>query len=92
MDITAADFDALKGWTNKKWVVLTPTGKSEAGDILFEATPYDLVLQVLGGLEKKRILLVTDNEGKASKLANVLLAIQTGEFDIEDLFKAVRES
>lgn len=92
MDLCINDFIGLQAWKEKKWVVLTPTGKSEIGDILMEADPYELALQIFGGLEKSRIMVVTENEGKARKIAAVLLAIQDVDFTMEDIVKAVRES
>ena len=72
------DFEALKAWKDKKWVVITPTGQSELGDILFETTPYDLALQLFGGLERRRVFLVTENKEKAVATAQILIDLQSG--------------
>jgi hypothetical protein len=87
-----SQFNALKHWTDKKWVVLAPTGKSELGDILFQGDAHDLALQVFGGLSPNRILLVTNDEAKAEKMARVLLTVQKGDFTIHDLANAIEDA
>jgi hypothetical protein len=72
------DFEALKAWKDKKWVVITPTGQSDLGDILFETSPYDLALQLFGGLERRRVFLVTENKEKAVATAQILIDLQSG--------------
>lgn len=72
------DFEALKAWKDKKWVVITPTGQSDLGDILFETTPYDLALQLFGGLERRRVFMVTENKEKAITTAQILIDLQSG--------------
>lgn len=72
------DFEALKAWKDKKWVVITPTGQSELGDILFETTPYDLALQMFGGLEKRRVFKILDSREEAATTAQLLIDVQNG--------------
>lgn len=72
------DFEALKAWKDKKWVVITPTGQSELGDILFETTPYDLALQMFGGLERRRVLKIFDDQKQAAETAQLLIDVQNG--------------
>lgn len=77
-DLNISDFEALKAWKDKKWVVIAPTGKSEIGDILFEACPFDLALQVFGGLEKRRIFKIFDDREEAATTAQLLIDVQDG--------------
>jgi hypothetical protein len=78
-ELNINDFEGLYAWKDqKKWVVLTPTDKSELGDILFEASPYDLALQICGGLEKCRVLKVLDNREEATTTAQLLIDIRDG--------------
>jgi hypothetical protein len=84
-----SQFNALKHWSDSKWVVLAPTGKSEFGDIIFKGNAHTLAMQIFGGLEPGRILLVTDDEAKAEKMARVLLTVQKGDFTIQDLTNAI---
>jgi hypothetical protein len=77
-ELNINDFEALKAWKDKKWVVITPTGQSELGDILFETTPYDLALQMFGGLEKRRVFKILDSREEAATIAQLLIDVQTG--------------
>ena len=78
-DLHIYHFEAITAWKeDKKWVVLTPTGKSEIGDIFFEASPYDLILQILGGLEHRRVFKILDSREEAATIAQLLIDVQTG--------------
>ena len=60
----------------KFFSVFTPTGESELIDILFEGTIGDLLLQIKGGLDMKRIEGFFKSKPKAEALAKKLLARQ----------------
>jgi len=77
-ELTPMDFTALANWKEEKWVVLTPSGKSELGDILFKTNPYGLMLQIFGGLGRHKVMLITDDEKKATDTAQLLIDVQNG--------------
>jgi hypothetical protein len=89
-ELNINDFEALKAWSDKKWVVLAPTGQSELGDILFEATPYDLALQMFGGLERRRVFKILDNKEEAATIAQLLIDVQSGV--AQEMFKQMKNS
>lgn len=93
-DLNINDFEGLKAWPENKWVVITPTGKSELGDILFETCAYDLALQLFGGLEKRRVFLITGDKQKAVTTAQQMLDVQSGVMTtrIAALVDAVHEA
>jgi len=74
------DFAVLKNWDTKKFVVTIPTTKNSLEvDILFSASPYDLVLQIAGGLNPGTIFLITSNEEEAKRTARALLELKFGK-------------
>lgn len=93
-DLNINDFEALKAWKDKKWVVTTPTDWSELGDILFEASPFDLALQIFGGLEKRRIFKIFDDREEAATTAQLLIDVQNGvaQEAIKQMTEGLREA
>lgn len=55
----------------KFWLVTKPTKDSELVDILFEATPSELVLQGRGGLDPSDVVGAWADKSEAEKIANV---------------------
>lgn len=73
------DLYVLKHWSETKWVVTIPTSKSSTmGDVIFETSPYELALQIEGGLIPATIFLITSNEGEAKNTAQKLLDLKLG--------------
>ena len=53
----------------KLWIVTKATKSSTLEDVLYQATPYELALQIKGGLEPDEIIGWFDNASEANQIA-----------------------
>jgi hypothetical protein len=87
------DFETLKSWTGKMWVVTNPTHNTNC---MFSVdSAFDLIRQFVhfdGSLDPKDITLITDNENEAKECARLLLlANDVQKTNIADITKAAED-
>jgi hypothetical protein len=84
MSVTTATFVALKVWkSNVKWFVVSPTKNSTVQDICFNANPYELTCQLIGGLDPNQILVTFDKEDDAKAYAKRIIDAVNSETNHE---------